>query len=66
MKDVYLNPELYDALHSDIETDENVNEELLEIEEAEDLFIYLASTDSNGVSGKQFNAVDWLKEHGKA
>jgi len=46
--------------------DENVNEELLEIEEAEDLFIYLASTDSNGVSGKQFNAVDWLKEHGKA
>ena len=24
MKDVYLNPELYDALHNDIGTDENV------------------------------------------
>ncbi|MBT3786705.1 SDR family oxidoreductase [bacterium] len=41
--------------------DEELNEELLDPEKAEELFIYLASTDSNGVTGKNFNAVDWLK-----
>lgn len=46
--------------------DKTTNDNLLDIEAAEELFVFLASTDSNGISGKSFNAVDWLKENGKA
>lgn len=46
--------------------DKAINETLLDTEDAEELFVFLASTDSNGISGKNFNAVDWLKENGKA
>jgi len=45
--------------------DESKNRELISPDSVKDLFLYLASADSNGVNGKCFNVIDWAREHGQ-
>ena len=43
--------------------DAEENESLMPPEEAIDLFLYLASVESNGITGKSMNAKEWVEEH---